>query len=487
MNLHVVAPIEFPAALGTRVGLLAVNVTMSRQVARLGEARAALLANVLPQTLVLEQMLVQERLRRVTIVANVANEGFRIRVLKYVSLVLGGDLERLRARLARVSRRVAGLHVIVQNRETRVQIVAETTAKVSSIFQVYTADVREQPCTEREDLAAVLAGEILRWKMRLDVHLQRDLVMVRLRAVGASVGFDALVNVVVLGEVELRPEPLRALGALHRSWIRVRAPYVLHHVRLADELRAAERARVLLYAEMGLHVYRALVASLVDLSTELARVTGLPVDGDLLDVVVDADLLAVDSVELLRILTRAQPLLHLLELVDLRYAVRGVLPAALAAAAVRYRADDLVDLGVALVLEERNDSRTDETGALVGKDLRQDGDELGVALLATELEGETNVLGVAVTIRRLLHGDLHVRRRGDDGQDFVEGGRWDLDHARVFWGFFRTRGKLRDGRRWIILVVFFLRGIRLAAQSTRDRGIAAGSRLEDPIARRYGR
>lgn len=161
--LHVIAPIELPAALGAGVFLLAVHVPVRGQMTSLSEPRAALLANVFPQSLVLQQVLVQECFRRVSIVANVADERFRIRMLEHVSLVLGRDFERLAAHLAGVRGRVTRFDMLVQHREARVKVVAKSAPEITAILQVYAGYVTEQSRSVREHLAAVLASQIL-WR-----------------------------------------------------------------------------------------------------------------------------------------------------------------------------------------------------------------------------------------------------------------------------------------------------------------------------------
>lgn len=143
VNFHIVATIELTAALGAGVRLLAVHVTMRGQVTGLSKSRATFLANVLAQTLVLEQMLVEEGFGSVTIVADVANKRLRIRVLQHMRLILGGDLEGLAARVARVRGGVAGLDVLVQHGETGVEIVAKAAAKVTTFLEVYAGNVAE--------------------------------------------------------------------------------------------------------------------------------------------------------------------------------------------------------------------------------------------------------------------------------------------------------------------------------------------------------
>lgn len=116
MYLHVVATIELLAALGASVRLLTVHVAMSGQMTRLREIRAAFLTHVLAQAFVLQQVLVEKCLGRVTIVADVTHKRFGIGVLQHVSLIFGSDLKGLAARVARVRGRVTRLNVLVQHR-----------------------------------------------------------------------------------------------------------------------------------------------------------------------------------------------------------------------------------------------------------------------------------------------------------------------------------------------------------------------------------
>lgn len=198
MYLHVVLAVELLAAFRTRVQFLAVHVTMGGQVARLRETRAALRTHVLPQTLVLQQVLVEKRLGRVAIVADLAHKRLGIRVLQHMRLVLGCDFERFAALFARVRGRVASFDVLVQHRQTRIKIVTETATEIASLLHVNTRHVAKQPRAMRKDLAAVLAGQILRRLMRLHVNLQRDLVVIALSAIRTDVRSQTLVNVVVL-------------------------------------------------------------------------------------------------------------------------------------------------------------------------------------------------------------------------------------------------------------------------------------------------
>lgn len=264
-------------------------------------------------------MLVEERFRRVTVVTDITHERLGIGVLQHVRLVLGGDLEGLATRVACIRGGVAGFNMLVQHRQARIEIVTEATAKVAPLLHVNARDVAEQSRAEWEDFAAVLAGQILRWQMRLHVDLQRNLVVITLPAVGTAIRSHALVNVIVLGQVELGFESLGTLGTLYGPRIGVRAPDVLHHVGLANELGIADDARILLDTEVRLHVNRTLVAALVELSAELARVTVLRPINNLLHVVVHLDLLAVDLKEVLRILRGFQPLLQLRQIFQLRH------------------------------------------------------------------------------------------------------------------------------------------------------------------------
>lgn len=93
--------------------LLAVHVAMRGQVARLRETRATLLTDVLAQTLVLQQVLIEKRLGRVTIVADVAYKWLGIGMLQHVRLVLGSDLKGLAAHVACIRGRVTRLDVFI--------------------------------------------------------------------------------------------------------------------------------------------------------------------------------------------------------------------------------------------------------------------------------------------------------------------------------------------------------------------------------------
>lgn len=289
------------------------------------------------------QMFVQKRFGGITIVANLAHEGLWVAVLEQMRLVPRRYLERLAASLARVGRRVSDLDVLVQHSQTRVQVVAESATKVPLALLMHTRHVAQQSCPKREYLAAKLACQILRWQMRLDVHLQRDLVIIALSALVALVRLDSRVNIVVLRQVEFRSEPLWALGALYRPWIRVRAPDVLDNVRLANEFRRfAQRTGVLPNAQVRFHVNGALVPTLVALLAQLANVTHLAVNGDLFDVVVHSYLLPIHLVELLWVLSNVllfglQQLLELLVVVLVRAAAHQFI-------------DDIVDLRALVIL-----------------------------------------------------------------------------------------------------------------------------------------
>lgn len=119
--------------------------------------------------------------------------------------------------------------------------------------------------------------------------------MVTLAAVAATVRPNSLMNIVVLGQIKFRLEAFRTLGTLYRPRIGMGTTYVLHHVGLADKLGVTNDAGVLLDTEMRFHVHRALVPTLVKLVTELTRVAVLVVVGNVFDVIVHLNLLAVDA------------------------------------------------------------------------------------------------------------------------------------------------------------------------------------------------
>lgn len=83
-------------------------------------------------------------------------------MLKNMGFVLGSDFESFAAYFTGVSRCVAHFDVLVQDRQTGVEIVAETTSEVPAVLHVHAADMAEQPRTVRKDFSAILAGKILR-------------------------------------------------------------------------------------------------------------------------------------------------------------------------------------------------------------------------------------------------------------------------------------------------------------------------------------
>ena len=88
-------------------------------------------------------MLIEKCLGRVTIVADIAYKRLGIGVLQHVRLILGSNFERLAARVARVRGCVAGFDMLVQHRQTGVEIVAEAATKVSSFFHMNASDMAE--------------------------------------------------------------------------------------------------------------------------------------------------------------------------------------------------------------------------------------------------------------------------------------------------------------------------------------------------------
>lgn len=303
MHLHIIPPIKLLPALWTNMSLLSMNMSVRRKVAGLSETRPASLADMFPQSLVFQNVLVQKRLRRILVIANSTSVRFWIAVLEDVGLVLGSDLESLAADLASVRGHVTSFNVFIEHRQTRVQVITEATSEISFVLHVNTSDVTQQPRAKREDLAAILASEILRRQMTFNVHLQRHLVVVTLVAVGALVGFDSLVDVVVLGEIKLGPEALGTFGTSHGTGIGVRAPDVFHHVGLADETSLTDDAGELFDSKMGFYVNGAFVSTFVHFSTELAGVTCLVVDNDWFDIVVNVDFFTVDFEEVFWILS----------------------------------------------------------------------------------------------------------------------------------------------------------------------------------------
>lgn len=224
-------------------------------------------------------------------------------------------------------------------------------------------DVAKQSRAKREHLAAILAGKILWGQVRLHVDLQRDFVMIALLAICATVRSDALVNVVMLGQVKFGFESLRALRTLYRPGIGVRASYVFHHVGLADKLGVADDTRKLPNAEVCLHVYRAFVTALVELKAELARVTVLRVVHHVFHIVVHLDLLAVDLEELLRILRGFQPLFQIRQILHHRAVV-------LRGRVAENVVDNTVHLHVVFISQQIRDRHVDQRIALIGKHSR---------------------------------------------------------------------------------------------------------------------
>lgn len=467
MYFHVVLTVELLAAFRTRVQFLAVHVTMGGQVARLRETRAALRTHVFPQTLVLQQVLVEKRLGRVAIVADLAHERLRIRMLQHVRLVLGSDFERFAALFARVRGRVASFDVLVQHRQTGIEIVTKTATEIASLLHVNACHVTEQPRAMWEDLAAILAGQILRRLMRLHVNLQRDLMVIALSAIRTDVRSQTFVNIVVLGQIELRLESFRTLGTLYGPRIGVRTSNVLHYVGLANELGVANNTRVLFDAQVCLHVYRALIPAFVELAAYFTRVTVLIVVHYMLHIVIHLDFLSVNPEELFGILRGLQPLLQFCQILQLRRRV-----AVLYRCVVDNAVDDAVHFHAVLVRQQIDDRRVYLAVTLIGKNSRAHRRHLVVLFLA-QLYGEAVVLGVVVSTFRFLHGDLNVGRVGNDLHQLVQSRSRQLNRHRVLFRILLVRSFIviiaitaSIHRMSVVCVCFY---VIVTPQSVRDR------------------
>lgn len=270
--------------------------------------------------------------------------------------------------------------------------------------------------------------------------------MIALAAVGAAVRSHTLVHVIVLGQVELGLEAFWTFRTLYGPWISMRATYVLHHVGLAYEFGVAHDARVLLDAEMRLYMHCTLVPALVELATELARVTILTVVRHLLHVVVHLDLLAIHAEEVLGSLHGfLSYLLQFRQVLQLQCRGAVVLPAGAAEDTV----DDTVHFhsGALGILQQIHDRGVDQTRTLVGKHPRvhlQFRQRVVFGRLSAKLHGKANVLGVIGTtvtviaataaaaiiattitaIPRLVHRHLDIGSTGNECQQFIQRRSW---------------------------------------------------------------
>lgn len=319
MHFHIITTIKFTSALWANVRFLTVHVAMCGQMTRLRKSSVTCLALVLAQTFVLEQVLVKKGFRRVTFFTDVTDKRFRVRVLHHMCLELGHDFEGFTTNPTNVSGGMTCLDVLIQHRQTGVQVVAKAAAEVTAFLHVHAGDMTKKSRAIWKYLAAVFAGEILRWQVRFHVNLQWYFMMIALSTIIAAVRSYALVNIIVFSQIKLRLETFRTLRTLYRSRIGMWATDMFHHVWFTDEFSVTDDTCVLLDTEVRFHVHRALIPTFVEFATELAGVAVLAVVRYMLDVIVHFDLFTIQAKKFFGFLHGFCYLLQLRQVLQLRY------------------------------------------------------------------------------------------------------------------------------------------------------------------------